>query len=102
MIGELLSVGIEANQSRLLSDVRSGSKAPFLASAVHFRSTPNNGHRETGPTGPVRAAMKRHARRFAPKFCTGAQKGGFHVAILSESRRGHHAPNVHSTALGGK
>src|SRR5260370_20062579 len=50
---------------------------------------------------PLRA-MKRHARRFAPKFCTGVQKGGFHVAILSESRRGRHAPNVRSTALAGK
>jgi len=30
------------------------------------------------------------------------QKGGFHMAILGESRRGRHAPNVRSTALGGK
>jgi hypothetical protein len=29
------------------------------------------------------------------------QKGGFHMAILSEFRRGRHAPNVRSTALGG-
>jgi hypothetical protein len=39
------------------------------------------------------------------QFCNGnprLQKGGFHVAIPSESRRGRHAPNVRSTALGGK
>jgi hypothetical protein len=30
------------------------------------------------------------------------QKGRFHVAILSESRRGRHAPNVRSTAPGEK
>jgi hypothetical protein len=30
------------------------------------------------------------------------QEGGFHMAILGESRRGRHAPNVRSTALGGK
>ena len=35
--------------------VSSGSIAPFRPSARHFRSTPINGHRQTGPTGPFSA-----------------------------------------------
>ena len=38
-----------------LTEVAYGSKAPFRPSASHFRCSPINGHRETGPTGPVRA-----------------------------------------------
>jgi hypothetical protein len=34
---------------------RSGSKATVWRCADHFWSTPINGHRQTGPTGPVRA-----------------------------------------------
>jgi len=35
--------------------LRSGSKASVCRSASHFRSTPINGHHQTGPIGPVRA-----------------------------------------------
>jgi len=33
---------------------RFGSKASIWRSADRFRSTPINGHRQTGPTGPLR------------------------------------------------
>ncbi len=36
-------------------DVSVGSIASFWPSAGNFRSTPVNGHRQTGPTGPFRA-----------------------------------------------
>jgi hypothetical protein len=36
-------------------NVRNGSKAPFQVSASHFRSTPINGHHQTGAVGPVGA-----------------------------------------------
>jgi len=39
-----------------------GSKAPFQVSASHCRSTPNNGHRRTGPVGPVRANNRKRVR----------------------------------------
>src|ERR1019366_5110250 len=37
------------------------SKSAVLASAGNFRSNPINGHRQTGPVGPVRANRRRHA-----------------------------------------
>jgi hypothetical protein len=40
---------------RSLDEVRSGSIATFRPSAGDLRFTPVNGHRETGPAGPVRA-----------------------------------------------
>src|SRR5258705_4351544 len=33
-------------------DVRCGSNVSFCPSASHFRSTPVDGHRQTGPVGP--------------------------------------------------
>ena len=39
------------------SDVRLGSKTVLTAPKRYFRSTPNNGHHQTGPLGPVRANM---------------------------------------------
>jgi hypothetical protein len=41
------------------------------------------------------------ARATPLELLAAIQKGRFHMAILSESRRGRHAPNVRSTALGG-
>ena len=35
--------------------VGSGSIASLSPLASHFRSTPNNGHRQVSPIGPVRA-----------------------------------------------
>jgi hypothetical protein len=35
--------------------VRFGSKTVMTAPKRYFRSTPNNGHHQTGPLGPVRA-----------------------------------------------
>ena len=57
--------------------VRDGSKTVLTAPKRHFRSTPINGHRQTGPVGPIRA-MKRHmfptgiylASSVAKKSCT--------------------------------
>jgi hypothetical protein len=40
------------------SDVRIESKAAFGLSASHFRTTPINGHRQTGLVGPVRAKLR--------------------------------------------
>jgi hypothetical protein len=40
--------------------VRFGSKTVMTAPKRYFRSTPNNGHHQTGPLGPVRA-RKRHS-----------------------------------------
>jgi hypothetical protein len=40
---------------RDLKDVSNGSFATFSPWSGHFRSTPNNGHHQTGPVGPVRA-----------------------------------------------
>jgi hypothetical protein len=42
MIGELLSVGIKANQSRLLSDVRSGSIATEMSRLRDVRFAPES------------------------------------------------------------
>jgi hypothetical protein len=49
---------------RDLKDVSNGSFATFSPWSGHFRSTPNNGHHQTGPVGPVRA-NKRHRSRMA-------------------------------------
>jgi hypothetical protein len=40
-----------------------GSLAPFRPSADHFRKTPTNGHRQTGPAGPVGAISGRKPGR---------------------------------------
>jgi len=37
------------------ADLRTGSKPVLTAPKHHFRYTPINGHRQTGPVGPVRA-----------------------------------------------
>jgi hypothetical protein len=42
-----------------VADFCSGSIAPFRPSARHFRSTPNNGHQQTGPVGPFGAISGR-------------------------------------------
>ena len=38
-----------------------GPKPVLTASKRHFRSTPNNGHHQTGPAGPFSANRKTHA-----------------------------------------
>ena len=35
----------------------------FWPGACYFRSTPNNGHHQTGPVGPFRAQKRTHAAR---------------------------------------
>jgi hypothetical protein len=47
----------------ILADVRIGVNRVGLGTANDFRSTPINGHRETGPVGPFRADCV--AKRFA-------------------------------------
>jgi hypothetical protein len=42
----------------LISDVSSRSNASFCPSANHFRFTPINGHRQTGPVDPFRAKLR--------------------------------------------
>jgi len=37
-----------------------GSKAPLRPWVSHFRSSPINGHHQTGPVGPVRANNGSH------------------------------------------
>src|ERR1700730_13800054 len=48
------------------ADVREGSKAPLCASASYFRSTPINGHQQTGPGGPFRANDRDRGSLAAP------------------------------------
>jgi hypothetical protein len=38
-------------------EVRVGSKTVLTASKHDFRSTPNNGHHQTGPVGPFGASF---------------------------------------------
>src|ERR1700680_3266773 len=45
-------------------DFRNGSKAPFRPSSSRFRSTPNNGHHQADPVGPVRARSGSHSPSF--------------------------------------
>jgi hypothetical protein len=60
------------------ANVRLGSKPVLTAPKRHFRSTPANGHRQTGPVGPVRATFGNHAFK------------GFFVACIP--RAASHAP----------
>ncbi len=43
-------------------DFRSGSKGDLTVSKCHFRSTPRNGHLQTGPVGPFSANNRHHNR----------------------------------------
>ena len=44
----------------MMQNVRFGSKAPFRQVVGHFRSSPINGHRQTG-SGGLKGANNRHA-----------------------------------------
>jgi hypothetical protein len=54
---------------RLSTNVGIGSKTVLAALKCDFRSTPINGHHQTGPVGPVRARAR---SRCAPARCAGA------------------------------
>jgi hypothetical protein len=59
-VGRHLGGAIEI--SLKVADFRNGSKAPFRLSASRFRSTPINGHRETGTVSPVRGQTRTSSR----------------------------------------
>src|SRR5579864_3869772 len=54
-------VGPAAMQSRRFNNVAYGSFTSFWLSDHHFRSTPTNGHRPTGPACLKRANRRRRA-----------------------------------------
>src|ERR1017187_8239777 len=67
-----------------------GSKTVLTALKRHFRSTPNNGHQQTGPVGPFRAnngsgesrAKQKAARRRLLKFKSDDRRSDSHQCWL--------------------
>jgi hypothetical protein len=59
-----------------------GSKPALTATKHHFRSTLMNGHRQTGPGGPVRA-NKRHSTPMAASSHGSACNVAFEAGVFS-------------------
>jgi hypothetical protein len=51
----MASLRVKLPHSKGTADARSGSTAVLTVPKRHFWSTPNNGHQQTGPAGPVGA-----------------------------------------------
>jgi hypothetical protein len=55
----MLHVARDASQQNVSANGRYGSTAVLTTPDCDFRSTPNSGHHQTGPTGPF-SARRRH------------------------------------------
>jgi len=65
------SCAVEVGRSRLQNgDVAYGSKTVLMAPKHDFRFARNNGHRQTGPTGPFRARSGPEGPSSAPMAST--------------------------------
>ena len=65
-----------------------GPKPVLTASKRHFRSTPNNGHHQTGPAGPFRAknGLMRHTYSMTSSAVTSKDDGIVNPKVLAAFR----------------